>query len=67
MYCNTRLAQKQYAANPYGGYRPTLTEVIPGYNWVDPTIVSLDIIVGALVIGMLYFAITPFIFKDPVA
>ncbi len=67
MYCNTRLAQKEYAANPYGGYRPTLTEVIPGYNWVDPAIVSLDIIVGALVIGMLYFAITPFIFKDPVA
>lgn len=64
MYCNTRLAQKNYAANPYGGYVPTMTEVIPGYNWLDPTIVSLDIVVGALVAGMLYFAISPFFFKD---
>ena len=64
MYCNTRLAQKQYAENPYGGYVPTLTEVIPGYNWLDPAIVSLDIVVGALVAGMLYFAISPFFFKD---
>lgn len=68
MYCNTKLSQKLYLENPYGGYVPTLTEPIPGYNWVDPAIVSIDILVGALVVGMLYFAVTPFIFKGaPIA
>ena len=59
-YCNSRLAQKEFAENPYKGVAPVSTEIIPGYNWVDPAVLAITIVFCIAAAGFLFFAFSRF-------